>query len=123
MKHSGKAKAAGLKILFLTAIPIAVVLVAGIAQPGLLLRLLGVALAGIWLLFSVFTMNFFRDPEARPPLGNNLILSPAHGTVDLIENSTESEVMGGHCQRISIFLSVVDVHVQKAPLDARVSFL
>ena len=56
------------------------------------------------------------------PAGPNLIVSPGHGKVDVIDETTEPEFMGGPCQRISIFLSVFDVHVQNAPVDGRVAF-
>lgn len=79
-------------------------------------------LVGLWLLFVVFTLYFFRDPTARVPTGKGLVVSPAHGTVDLIDETTEAEFMGGPCQRISIFLSVFDVHVQKAPVSGDLVF-
>jgi phosphatidylserine decarboxylase len=42
--------------------------------------------------------------------------------VDVIDRITEPEVMRGECQRVSIFLSVLDVHVQNAPVSGKVSF-
>ena len=42
--------------------------------------------------------------------------------MDVIDTTTEPEFMGGECQRISIFLSVIDVHVQNAPVTGRVAF-
>ncbi len=50
-------------------------------------------------------------------------MSPAHGKVDLIDEVNEPEYMGGACQRISIFLSVFDVHIQNSPINGRVAFL
>lgn len=79
-------------------------------------------LFGLWVLFALFTLYFFRDPSPMTPTGKNLVISPAHGKVDVIDTVTESEFMGGECKRISIFLSVIDVHVQKAPLTGRVAF-
>ena len=70
-------------------------------------------LAVLWVLFAIFTFNFFRDPDATVPPGKKLVLAPAHGTVDLIDETEEMEFMGGKCRRISIFLNVFDVHVQK----------
>jgi hypothetical protein len=71
------------------------------------------ALGGV---FAAFTFYFFRDPDALVPTGKNLVLAPGHGKVDTIDSTTETDFMGGECQRISIFLSVFDVHVQNAPL-------
>ena len=78
-----------------------------------------VVLAFLWLAMAVFTLNFFRDPTARPPAEPGVILAPAYGTVDVIDETTEPEVMGGRCRRISIFLSVFDVHVQASPVTGR----
>jgi phosphatidylserine decarboxylase len=80
------------------------------------------ALFVLWILFAGFTLYFFRDPEAMTPTGTNLVVSPAHGKVDVIDTVTESDFMGGECKRISIFLSVIDIHVQNAPLTGRVAF-
>ncbi len=79
------------------------------------------ALFGLWLLFALFTLYFFRDPEALTPTGPNLVVSPAHGKVDVIDTVTEPDVMGGECKRISIFLSVIDIHVQNAPVTGRIA--
>jgi phosphatidylserine decarboxylase len=56
------------------------------------------------------------------PAGANLVLAPAHGKVDVIGTTTEPEFMGGECQRVSIFLSVIDVHVQNAPVSGKVAW-
>jgi len=75
----------------------------------------------LWVLFALFTLYFFRDPNPRVPMGSNLVLAPAHGKVDVIGTTTEPEFMGGECQRVSIFLSVIDVHVQNAPVSGKVA--
>jgi len=81
------------------------------------------AVAAIWTLFSVFTLYFFRDPTAQVPTAPGAIVAPAHGLVDCVEETTESEFLGGPCRRISIFLSVFDVHVQNAPVAGKIAFL
>jgi phosphatidylserine decarboxylase len=70
----------------------------------------------------VFTLYFFRDPDARVPAGANLVLAPGHGKVDVIGTTSEPAFMGGECQRVSIFLSVFDVHVQNAPVSGKVAY-
>jgi phosphatidylserine decarboxylase len=70
----------------------------------------------IWLCFVWFTVFFFRDPTPQVPAAEGIIVAPAHGKVDLIDETDEPEVLGGRCRRISIFLSVFDVHVQNAPV-------
>jgi phosphatidylserine decarboxylase len=79
-------------------------------------------LIGLWVVFALFCLYFFRDPTPRVPLGAGLVVAPAHGKVDLIDTTEEAQFMGGACQRVSIFLSVFDVHVQNAPVAGRVAF-
>jgi len=124
MKHAGKAQAAALRIIFFSLGAVLVVLlVAYLAQKiGGFIVGLASSLGVLWGLFAVFTFNFFRDPEARVPEGKKLVLAPAHGTVDVLDETIETEFMGGKCRRVSIFLNVFDVHVQKAPLTGRLVF-
>ncbi len=85
-----------------------------------------IGLAGVlgvlWVLFTIFTFYFFRDPDPHPPTGAGLVIAPGHGKVDTIDTTTEPEFMGGECQRISIFLSVFDVHVQNSPVMGRIAY-
>jgi phosphatidylserine decarboxylase len=78
-------------------------------------------LVSIWVLFTGFTFYFFRDPDPLTPTGKDLVVSPGHGKVDVIDTTTEPDFMGGECRRVSIFLSVIDVHVQNAPVTGRVA--
>jgi phosphatidylserine decarboxylase len=79
-------------------------------------------LACLWVLFALFTFYFFRDPDPMVPVGANLVIAPGHGKVDAVDTTTEPDFMGGECQRISIFLSVIDIHVQNALVTARIAF-
>jgi phosphatidylserine decarboxylase len=54
-------------------------------------------------------------------MGARLVVSPAHGKVDVVDTTMEPDFMGGEVQRISIFLSVIDVHVQNAPVGGKVT--
>jgi phosphatidylserine decarboxylase len=122
MKHEGKARRAAAGPLFWLAWP--VLLLAGVRLAGFgpgadfLLWIFGT----LWALFGLFTLYFFRDPTARPPAGAGLLLAPAHGKVDVIDETEETSVMRGRCRRVSIFLSVFDVHVQQAPVSGRITF-
>jgi phosphatidylserine decarboxylase len=89
---------------------------------SVLLTVIAPVLIGIWVLFCFFTLYFFRDPTPTVPSIPNAVLSPAHGKIDVVDQTTEREVMGGECHRISIFLSVIDVHVQNAPVSGKISF-
>jgi phosphatidylserine decarboxylase len=124
VKHSGKASLAGIK---LTGLALAAVLVLlGVAWLGehiaaFVLEFSG-ALFGLWVLFALFTFYFFRDPDPMTPTGANLVIAPGHGKVDAIDTTTEPDFIGGECQRISIFLSVFDIHVQNAPVTGKISY-
>lgn len=74
--------------------------------------LAGLAWAVIPLLVALFFLWFFRDPERAIPTGLGLIVSPADGKVTEI---SATEFNGKPCTRVSIFLSVFDVHVNRSP--------
>lgn len=76
----------------------------------------------LWGLFVVFTFYFFRDPDPNTPTAAGLVIAPGHGKVDTIDTTSEPDFMGGECQRISIFLSVFDVHVQNSPVMGRIAY-
>lgn len=80
-------------------------------------------LVALWALFAIFTAYFFRDPDPVPPAGKNLVIAPGHGKVDTIDMIAENEFMGGECHRVSIFLSVFDIHVQNSPVTGRIAFM
>ncbi|HKQ38729.1 MAG TPA: phosphatidylserine decarboxylase [Verrucomicrobiae bacterium] len=97
---------------------------------GLVASMIGTIIAGVatvlaalWIVFAAFTFYFFRDPTPKTPSIPNAIVSPAQGTVDLIDETTEPMFIGGRCKRLSIFLSVVDVHIQRAPISGQVAFM
>jgi len=124
MKHSGKAFKAALRIIFWTLVLLLALCAAGVLATllGSLLATISAGLVTLWVLFVLFTLYFFRDPDALAPAIPNAIVSPGHGKVDVIDETTEPEFMGGPCKRISIFLSVIDVHVQKAPVTGKLVY-
>ncbi|MBT8486569.1 MAG: phosphatidylserine decarboxylase family protein [Phycisphaerales bacterium] len=79
--------------------------------------LLGLVVA-VWLAL----LSFFRDPWRRVPadLPPGTMLSPADGTVSAVFTVDEHEATGGPAQVIRIFLSVLNVHVNRAPYDVEV---
>ena len=70
----------------------------------------------------LFTLWFFRDPPRRIPDGPGLIVSPADGRITDIAEIDEIELVNRRVRRIGIFLSVFDVHVNRAPADCRVVY-
>lgn len=125
MKHSGKATQAAVKMLGWTLVLLCVILAMGLVAKflGSLIIAISTALVLLWMLFAIFTLYFFRDPQARVPSGANLVVSPGHGKVDMIDELDEPIFMGGRCKRISMFLSVIDVHVQNTPIAGQVKYV
>jgi phosphatidylserine decarboxylase len=129
MKHSGEARRAALRLILLTLAVVGAVVVLGLVFGWVgavakflssLVGLLASVLAGVWVLFALFTCYFFRDPNAKTPDGPGLVVCPGHGKIDAVEKLAESQFPGGPCHRISMFLSVIDIHVQNAPVRGRV---
>ena len=78
-------------------------------------------LAIIVLIFCFFCLYFFRNPKRHTKENEKDLISPADGTVTEIKNMTETEFIGGECIRISIFMSPLDVHVNRAPCEGRIA--
>lgn len=65
-------------------------------------------------------LSFFRNPHRQPPADPQALLSPADGTVTHVEEVDEPDFPGGRAVRVSIFLSVFNVHVNRVPRSGRV---
>ncbi len=76
-------------------------------------------LAGLLVIFCV---NFFRDPDREIPAGDDVVVAAADGHVADIIEIEEDEVLKTKCRRVGIFLSVFDVHVNKAPIAGKVTY-
>ena len=86
----------------------------------------------IMLLMIVFLLNFYRDPKRAIPEGNNIV-SPADGTIISIIDTSDGEIkinkglfgkirtftkdIADECYAVSIFMSPLDVHINRAPID------
>ncbi len=66
---------------------------------------------------------FFRDPERKIPEGEELFVSPADGRVILIKDIFEKDYLKSDTKEISIFMSPLNVHVNRAPCDGKVSII
>jgi phosphatidylserine decarboxylase len=76
----------------------------------------------IFLVFFLFTIAFFRDPDRPVPADPNLIVAPADGRVSDIIDLDEKEVLKMKTRRVGIFLSIFDVHTNRAPIDGRIIY-
>jgi phosphatidylserine decarboxylase len=122
MKHAGKANMAAFRLILITLAAVLVLIIFSYLAKTIGAFVFGASavLLFLWVVFSTFTMYFFRDPEAQVPSDAGLVVSPGHGKVDAIDTVTEAEFMACECQRVSVFLSVFDVHVQNMPVTGRV---
>jgi phosphatidylserine decarboxylase len=93
------------------------------AAPPILLGIVFVVLhwnwiGGVLIFLGLFVMFFFRDPERTPPQDPDTIVSPADGRVmEIVEESFN----GKPGRRISVFLSIFDVHVHRSPVAGRIT--
>lgn len=68
----------------------------------------------------IWLFAFFRDPERVIPLDQHVMVSPADGKVSDVTELPHDDLIGGPCVRVGIFLSVFNVHINRAPCDAKV---
>ena len=80
------------------------------------------ALAGVGWFLTVFTSFFFRDPDRTIPGAPGVIVSPADGRIIEISEVEEPEFLQQKATKVSIFMSVVDVHVNRAPISGTVKY-
>ncbi len=75
-------------------------------------------IAGVFIFLGIFVLFFFRDPQRMPPADEETIVSPADGRVmEVVEESLN----GQPGQRISVFLSVFNVHVNRSPVAGKIT--
>ena len=84
---------------------------------------------GLWLaafvllLLALWVAYFFRDPERTGVRGDQVVVAPADGKVVLIQEVDEPAFMGGRAKRISIFMNVFNVHVNRYPVSGTVAYV
>jgi phosphatidylserine decarboxylase len=108
----------------LTAFPVArpgYPLILGCAFTTAVLALLGLTAATLFALaITFFVVFFFRDPDRIVPNAAGAVVSPADGKVIAVETVGETPFYEGGCQKISIFMSVFNVHVNRIPYEGTV---
>jgi phosphatidylserine decarboxylase len=75
-----------------------------------------------FLILIFYTLFFFRDPERTIPSDPNVVLAAADGVVKDISEVEEAEVLRTKMRRVGIFLSIFDVHTNRAPIDGRIIY-
>ncbi len=84
---------------------------------------LSIPMVGFGLVMSGYFLYFFRDPERTMPAGDQNLVAPADGVVARIVRMREDQYLKADTVRISIFLSLFDVHVNRSPLAGQGTFL
>jgi phosphatidylserine decarboxylase len=77
----------------------------------------------VFLVVTLFVVWFFRNPRRSPPEKEGLVISPADGRVIRIEETTSDERPGRTFQKISIFMNVFNVHVNRIPYSGEIRFI
>jgi phosphatidylserine decarboxylase len=89
---------------------------------ALMSSLFSAALSMLFLLLIVSTILFFRDPDRSVPPDPGAIVAAADGTVTEISEVEEPEVLKTKTRRVGIFLSILDVHTNRAPVEGRIIY-
>src|SRR6266404_4100515 len=84
--------------------------------------LLTVWLLLFFLLLLFCTLAFFRDPNRTVPSDPNLVVAAADGRITDIVELDENEILKAKTRRVGIFLSIFDVHTNRAPIDGRITY-
>ncbi len=80
------------------------------------------SIPGILLILVAFVLYFFRNPIRNCTFDKNKIVSPADGKVLSISKMVENEFIGGNAIKVSIFLSIFNVHLNTSPMEGTVQF-
>ena len=80
-------------------------------------------LAFVLLLLALWVAYFFRDPERTGQRGPSLVVSPADGKLIMITEVDEPAFIKGRALRLSIFMNVFNVHVNRYPVDGAVQYV
>jgi phosphatidylserine decarboxylase len=107
------------KELITAGIPLILALVAAILWPGLFTFVL----AGLSIALFALLLYFFRDPQRTGPAEEGLFLAPADGQVVEVGRVHEPRFLEGDGLKIGIFMSLLDVHVNRSPVEGQVALV
>lgn len=113
-----------------------------IAREGLIFIFIGLAITAVFILTAVrydnkllfsgsvifglltlFTLFFFRDPVREVKEVPNILVSPADGKIVAIDTLENESFIGGKALKVSIFLSVFDVHINRIPTSGKIDYV
>lgn len=75
-----------------------------------------------FVLFAGFTFYFFRDPEREIPQEEGQVVSPADGKVVAVDTVEHAPFINGPAKRVSIFLSIFNVHINRIPVEGKIEY-
>jgi phosphatidylserine decarboxylase len=75
------------------------------------------------IFLTVFTLNFFRDPERKTPEKSNIVVSPADGRVLFVKEVIDDKFLNNKAKMVSIFMSPLNVHVNRIPISGKVDYV
>jgi len=102
--------------LFFTALSIIVFLIGLIISNGWVKY----SLIIFSVLFFLFCLNFFRDPDRKTPNRDDIIVAPADGEIVIVKETNETEFIKDSVTQVSIFMSPLNVHVNRIPISGKV---
>jgi len=79
-------------------------------------------LPALWVPFALWTPWFFRNPDRSGPRGDQILIAPADGKVVSITDVDEPMFLQGPARRVSVFMNVFDVHVNRYPANGTIAF-
>lgn len=82
----------------------------------------GVSAAIIPGVLAIFFIYFFRNPSRSMPYDPNILYSPADGTVMAVEDIFDDEYLNEPATKVTVFLSVFNVHVNRSPIDGEIKY-
>src|SRR5664279_1921336 len=85
--------------------------------------ILKISLIILSVVLLIFTLSFFRDPDRKSPGKDNVVVSPADGRVLFVKEVDDNKYINGKAKQISIFMSPLNVHVNRIPIDGKVEYL
>jgi phosphatidylserine decarboxylase precursor-related protein len=109
----------GLLFIVGSAVIAAAVILVAVTKRSWPIWLLGFAL----LVVAIWVASFFRDPERPGARGDQIVISPADGKVVLVTEVDEPTFMKGRAQRVSIFMNIFNVHVNRYPVTGTVQYV
>jgi len=108
------------QVVVFPVIILTIMVVIALAGTNLLQIPFVIVLEIILALVLIWVLAFFRDPSRKCPLDENLLLSPADGKVTDIETIEENNPLGIPAIKIGIFLSIFNVHINRAPSNVKI---